>query len=85
MNAPKLFEISCLIHRTVVILATSEKEALSHVETWEEAWASHGDLVGVSDVEVSTIRDLKVPLKDWEDEAHDITTEVRSLIPSEQG
>ncbi len=78
--SPRLFEVSVLISRTAVILATSEEEALAHVETWEQAWEENSDYIDVTDKEVTTIRDLKVDLLDWDDEAHDATTSARAMI-----
>lgn len=69
----KLYEITALVTYSTVILATSEKDAMEHVETWEQAWTepSNADMVGVSDVDLLDVRPLKA--SDWQDEAHDRT------------
>lgn len=67
----KLYEISALVDYHSVILATSEKDALEHVATWEQAWHENADLIAVSDVQITDIRPLKA--SDWKDEAHDRT------------
>lgn len=54
---PKLVEITALVRYSVVIHADSKEQALKSVESWEHAWDSNADLVGVSDVEVLDIRD----------------------------
>ena len=78
--SPRLFEVSVIIERTAVILATSKEDALEHVETWELAWEENSDLIGVTDKEVTVIRPLKVDLLDWDDEAHVATDEALKLI-----
>lgn len=67
----KLYEISALVAYSSVILAVSEKDALEHVVTWEQAWHENADLIAVSDVEITDVRPLKA--SDWKDEAHDRT------------
>jgi len=79
-GSPRLFEIAVVVIRHAVILATSEEDALQHVETWEEAWEEHSDLIDTTDREVTDIRDLKVDILDWDDEAHDATSEARKII-----
>lgn len=64
----KRFEIVALVKYALVIAADSKEEALKHVETWEESWHSHADLVGVSDVEVVDEREPYT--NDLEDECH---------------
>jgi hypothetical protein len=39
----KLYEISAMVNYHTVILATSEKDALEHVSTWENAWNANAD------------------------------------------
>jgi len=77
-SSVRLYEITAIISRSVVIAATSEEEALAHVETWEQAWETSSDLIGVSDVDLLCVRDMKTD--DWEDEAHEVTPEALSLL-----
>jgi hypothetical protein len=71
----KLYEITAIVTYATVIVATSEADAMEHVKTWEQAWAepSNADLVGVSDVSLSTVRERECDDEDWQDEAHDRT------------
>ena len=77
-SSVRLYEIRAIISRSVVIAATSQEEALAHVETWEQAWETSSDLIGVSDVDLLCVRDMKTD--DWEDEAHEATPEALSLL-----
>lgn len=70
-TAARLYEVTALVSYSVVLLATSSEDALAHVATWEHAWDSSADLIGVSDVDVLDVRDLKA--SDWRDEAHECT------------
>lgn len=71
---PKLYEISALVSYAVVVLATSKEEALAEVATWEHAWDGNADLIGVSDVEVTDVRDGD------EDDAHEVTANARKAL-----
>lgn len=77
----KLYEITAIITRSVVVAATSEAEAMEHVSTWEQSWETSSDLIGVSDVGLMCSRPLKA--SDWRDEAHEITPEARALLNNE--
>ncbi len=74
----RLYEVSALISRTVVIAALSAEDAMAHVESWENAWESSSDLIGVSDVEVDHVRDCAAT--DVTDEAHEITDAAREKL-----
>jgi hypothetical protein len=69
----KLFEISALVSYSVVIAAETREQALEHVKTWEHAWDSSSDLIGVSDVEIVDVREPSSQDEDdLEDEAHEV-------------
>jgi len=69
----KLYEICASVDYAVVIAATSREEALEHVKTWEHAWDANADLLGVSNVEIVSVREPRSQLKkDLQDEAHDV-------------
>lgn len=67
----RLFEITAMVTYTVVIAAETEEEALQHVETWEHAWDRYADLIGVSDVEVTAVRE-PFSQDGLQDEAHEV-------------
>lgn len=62
----KLFEIRVEVSYAVVIAAESKEAALERVETWEHAWDSSADLIGVSTPEIVDVREGS------EDEAHEV-------------
>jgi hypothetical protein len=69
----KLFEISAMVSYSVVIAAETREAALEHVKTWEHAWDSSSDLIGVSDVEIIDVREPGSQDRDvLEDEAHEV-------------
>ena len=73
-----------MIRRHAVILATSEEDALKHVEDWEDSWGNYSDRIDISDHKVVDTRDLKVSdPRDWKVEAHDITSDARKLLPTD--
>lgn len=73
----KLYEIGALVKYAVVVAAVSKEDALQHVETWEDCWPGSSDLIGVSDVEVTDVRDVKS--SDLEDEAHEVTAAAKAI------
>jgi hypothetical protein len=52
----RIYEVSAMVYYTVVVLASSKKQALKHVATWEHAWDANADLISVSDIEVTDVR-----------------------------
>jgi hypothetical protein len=74
----RLYEITAMISRSVVIAATSKQDALSHVETWEDAWEAVSELIGVSDVDLNNVRDVKTD--NWNDEANQATCAANILL-----
>lgn len=85
-GSPRLYEVSVNIRRHAVILAMSEEDALKHVEDWEDSWENYSDRLDISDREVVDIRTPKVSnLEDWNEEAHDITSAARKLLPTGDG
>ena len=71
MAKVRLYEITAMVAYSTVVAATSKKDAMKEVESWENAWHANSDLVGVSDVELLDVRDLQGAY--FEDEAHIIT------------
>ena len=80
-SSVRLYEINAIISRSVVIAATSKEDALSHVETWEKAWETSSELIGVSDVDLFDVRDMATD--DWNDEANEATPAAISLLNAE--
>lgn len=78
MAKVRLYEITALISRTVVVAAVSEEDAMKHVESWENAWESSSDLIGVSDVDLDHVRD--VAATDIDDEAHEVTIAAKAVL-----
>ena len=78
----KLYEVSALVNYHSVILAASEKDALEHVATWEQAWHENAALIGVSDVQITDTRPLKA--SDWKDAAHDRTCKAANIALSDK-
>ena len=72
-SEPKLYEITALVNYSVVIRANSKEDALKHIETWERAWDSSADLIGVTDVDLIDVRDGTA-----EDAHEDISQNVES-------
>ena len=69
----KLFEIRAIVEYAVVIAAETGKAALEHVKTWEHAWDSSSDLLGVSYVDIVDVREpASQNVEDLEDEAHEV-------------
>lgn len=69
----KLFEIRATVEYAVVIAAETREAALEHVKTWEHAWDSSSDLLGVSDVDIVDVREPSSQnVEDLEDEAHEV-------------
>ena len=73
MAKKKLFEFAALLKCAVVVAAESEEDAREAIKTWERAWFETGDLIGVNDVDLVDIREIK----DSEmDSLHDLAHEV---------
>jgi hypothetical protein len=82
----RLYEISAMVSYHVVVAAISEKDAMEQVSTWEDAWHGNSDNCGVSDVEMFDVRDLHSDdptLAQAEDEAHEVTSKARDLLPTD--
>lgn len=84
-KVPRLFEIQATVTVTAVILAMSEADALSHVETWERAWlnAYNADFTEVTCIDCIDSRATEST--HWPDEAHDATVEALELVPKTKG
>ena len=54
---PQLFEITALVSYSIVIRALTKEQAMEQIKTWEHAWDSNADLVGVSDVDLFDVRE----------------------------
>ena len=67
----RLYEFTALLECAVVIAADSEPEARAAIKTWGKAWIETGDFIGVSDVELSEVRDID-PDCELSDLAHEI-------------
>lgn len=70
-QAVKLYEIVALVKYAVVVAAVSEADAMQQIQGWEQCWPTSSDLIGVSDVELTDVRDVRA--SDLEDEAHEVT------------
>lgn len=77
----RLYEIKAIVTYSTVVAATSEEDAMKHVESWEDTWsvAECTDLIGVSDVELFDVRDLQ-SVETLDDEAHEITQAAREHL-----
>ena len=64
----KLYEFTALVSCAAVIAADDEQSAMNAIETWERAWFETGDMIGVSDVELSDVREVDQDI--LEDLAH---------------
>ena len=73
-NEVKLYELTVLVKYHAVIAATSEQDALDHVDSWENAWHDNADLIGVTDLDVCDVRDATSVV----DEAHEVTMKAKS-------
>jgi hypothetical protein len=80
-SAVRLYEITALVSYSAVVAAVSREDALEAVKSWENAWHDSADLVGVSDIEVSDVRDRTAD--DIDDEAHAVTEAAMALMPVE--
>ena len=74
----KLYEINCLINRAVVVAAVSKEDAMQQVAAWEKAWEENSDLIGVSDVELTDVRECDSDCV--EDDAHEVTSRAAAII-----
>ena len=66
----KLFEFSAMVQCNAVIAAESEEEAREHIKTWERSWFETGELVGVFDVDLFSVRPVEE--ENIEDLAHSV-------------
>ncbi|MFA7100699.1 MAG: hypothetical protein WC196_02910 [Bacilli bacterium] len=66
--AKKLYEFSALVRYSLVVAAKNEIEARNEIAGLERAWFQKGDVIDVSDVEITDIRNPKS--SDLTDEAH---------------
>lgn len=66
----KLYEFTALVSCAAVIAADTEIEARKAIETWERAWFETGEFTGVSDVELSGVKDADQG--SLEDLAHEV-------------
>jgi len=66
----KLYEFVALLKCAYVVAADDEKSAREAITTYERTWFESGDFIGVSDVELSDIREIEQD--SLEDLAHEI-------------
>ena len=53
----KLYEFTALVSCAAVIAADDEQSARKAIETWERAWFETGEMIGVSDIELFSVRE----------------------------
>jgi hypothetical protein len=66
-----LYELRVEVSYAVVIAADTKDQALEHVKSWEHAWDSSADLIGVSQPEIVSERE-PIRQDSLEDEAHEV-------------
>lgn len=72
----RLYEFSAIVTYNVVVAAVSEEDARDAISSWEQAWPHNSEFGGVSDVDLTDVRDLGEQTKGWaKDEANEISIE----------
>jgi len=56
--AKKLYEFSALVQFNYVVAADSEESARKAIDGFEKAWCDSGDFICVSDVSLSSVRQV---------------------------
>lgn len=72
----RLYEFSAIVTYTAVVAAVSEDDARDAISSWEQAWPHNSEFGGVSDVDLTHVRDLGEQTKvGAKNEANEISSE----------
>ena len=76
--AMQLYEFTGIVHRSIVIAATTEAAARSELDSLGEGFCANSDILEITDLGLLDVRSPKSP--DLEDEAH-IVADVDTTTP----